>query len=254
MLRIALALALLAAQDDKKPPPDPKPRIAMALPLSVTRGATSKVTLRGLNLDQATEVKFAEPLEGAAVVIKGKGKAEMPKETDPAVYGDTKVDLEIKLPAESGKVSLVVVNAAGATKPHELVVLAKEKVVQEKEQNGGFATAQPVESGQTVQGSVSAALDVDVFKFTGKKGETWFVEVEAHRRGSILDPILEVHTSSAHTLAVSDDASSRDAMVKVTLPADGVYFVTLMDAHNTGGSTHAYLLRIRREDSATPPK
>src|SRR6185295_13334554 len=129
-LRFAMAfLALIAAssvhqfasgmQDDKKPPPDPKPRIAMMLPLAVNPGATSKVTLRGLNLDQATEVKFAEPIEGASIAIKGKGKAELPKETDPAVYGDTKVDVEIKLPAGVEKVSLIAVNPAGATTPHE---------------------------------------------------------------------------------------------------------------------------------------
>jgi len=109
MFRVLLALAVLFAgstplatgQDDKKgPPPDPKPKISMALPLNVLPGSTTKVTLRGLNLDQATEVRFSEPLEGGSVSIKGKGKAEIPKETDPAVYGDTKVDLEVKLPAE----------------------------------------------------------------------------------------------------------------------------------------------------------
>ena len=253
MFRVALALVLLAgAQDDKKgPPPDPKPRISMALPLHVVPGTTAKVVLRGLNLDQATEVKFPEPIEGASVTIKGKGKAEIPKETDPAVYGDTKVELEVKLPAElaAEKVSLVAVNAAGETKPHELVVLAKATVVPEKEPNGGFATAQPVESGQVVQGAISQALDVDVFKFTGKKGESWTIEVEANRRGSILDAMLTVHTQAGNTLvALDDSASSRDPSVKLTLPADGTYFVTLMDAHNSGGATHVYLLRLRRDN------
>jgi hypothetical protein len=252
MLRIALGLVLLGAaplQDEKKgPPPDPKPKIAMALPLGVTPGATTKVTLRGQNLDQATEVKFSLPIEGGSVAIKGKGKAEIPKETDPAVYGDTKVDLEVKLPAGVSAVSLVAVNAAGETKPHELVVLPKEQLVQEKEPNGGFATAQPVEPGQVVQGVVSQALDVDVFKFTAKKGENWFIEVEAHRRGSILDAMLTIYDSAGHTLAVADDsASSRDPSIKLVLPADGTYFVALMDAHNTGGSTHVYLLRLRRD-------
>jgi hypothetical protein len=253
MSRVLIAAVLLVvAQDDKKgPPPDPKPKISMALPLSITPGSTSKITLRGLNLDQATEVKFSEPIEGGSVSIKGKGKAEMPKETDPAVYGDTKVDLEVKLPAgvSAETVSLVAVNAAGATKPHELVVLPKEKVVAEKEPNGGFSTAQQIESGQVVQGAVSQALDVDVFKFTGKKGEVWLIEVEAHRRGSILDPMLTVHNTAGQILAVSDDsASTRDASIRITLPSDGVCFVTLMDAHNTGGATHAYLLRLRRSE------
>ena len=248
MVRVVLVLALLVAQEEKKAPPDPKPRISMSLPLSIAPGATSKIVLRGLNLDQATEVKFAEPIEGATVVVKSKGKAEIPKETDPAIYGDTKVELEVKLPPEpvEGKVSLVVVNAAGATAPYEVMVV---KADPEKEPNGAFATAQPVESGRTIQGSISGALDVDVFKIEGKKGETWTFDVEAQRRGSVLDPMLTVHTSAGQILAVSDDtASSRDSTIKVVLPADGAYTVTLMDAHNAGGAMHVYLLRARREN------
>jgi hypothetical protein len=249
--KAALAVFLLVAlQEEKKPPPDPKPRIAMALPLAVTPGATSKITLRGLNLDQATEVKLAEPVEGASITIKSKGKAELPKETDPAVYGDTKVELEIKLPEGSlEKLPLVAVNAAGQTAPYELAVLAKDKLVLEKEPNGGFATAQPLESGQVVQGMVSQAMDVDVFRIAGRKGETWVFEVEAQRRGSILDPMLSVHNKDGQTVATQDDSkTSRDPSLRITLSADGPYFVTVMDAHNTGGSTHAYLLRVGREN------
>jgi len=249
MSKVALALLLLAfVQEEKKGPVDPKPRISMALPLCLVPGSTSKVTLRGLNLDQATEVKFAEPIEGASIVVKSKGKAEIPKDSDPAVYGDTKAELEIKLPAEmTSKLALVAVNAAGQTAPHEVAVLAKDKLVLEKEQNGGFATAQPVEDGQTIQGSVSAPMDVDVFKIAGKKGETWLIEVEAQRRGSVLDPLLSVHDGAAHVLGVSDDtAGSRDPSLRVTLSADGTCFITLMDAHNSGGATHAYLLRVGR--------
>lgn len=248
--KLVLAVLLVAAtQDEKKGPVDPKPRIAMALPLAVIPGAVVKVTLRGLNLDQATEVRFAEPVEGATLAIKSKGKAELPKETDPALYGDTKVEIELKLPAEfaADRIGLVAVNPAGQTAPHEVVVLPKDKVVAEKEPNGGFATAQPVEAGQVVQGSVSQAMDVDVFRIAGKKGEIWTIEVEAQRRGSILDAMLSVHTHDAKLLATADDsASSRDPVLRVTLPADGTYFVTVMDAHNAGGATHAYLLRLSR--------
>jgi hypothetical protein len=246
---VLAALLLAAAQEDKKGPVDPKPRIAMALPLAITPGTAVKITLRGLNLDQASEVKFAEPVDGATVAIKSKGKAELPKETDPAVYGDTRVEIELKLPAEfaADKVALIAVNPAGSTAPHEVAVLAKDKLVAEKEQNGGFATAQPVEAGQVVQGAVSQPMDVDVFRIAGKKGEVWTIEVEAQRRGSILDPMLSLHTQDAKIVAASDDsASSRDPVLRVTLPADGAYFVTVMDAHNSGGATHVYLLRLSR--------
>lgn len=250
MSKAALALLLLlSVQEEKKAPPDPKPRIVMALPLAITPGSTSKVTLRGLNLDQATEVAFAEPIEGATVAIKSKGKAEIPKETDPAVYGDTKVDVEIKLPdAGVSTLALVATNAAGKTPPHEVLVLAKDVLLAEKEPNGGFAAAQPVDAGRVVQGTVSQAMDVDVYRIDGRKGETWAFDLEAQRRGTILDALLTVSTKDGRTLASADDSkASRDPSLRVTLPADGPQFVTVMDAHNSGGATHAYLLRIVRE-------
>ena len=250
MSKLALALLLvLAGQDDKKSPPDPKPHIAMALPLAVSPGSPVKVTLRGLNLDQASEAKFADPVEGGSIAIKGKGKADLPKETDPAVYGDTKVDLEIALPAgfAAEKVGLVAVNAKGEAR-YDLKVLPKDKLVPEKEPNGGFATAQAAEAGQTIQGAIGQAMDVDVFKVAGKKGETWIFEVEAQKRGSVLDPLLTLHDAAGHIVATADDAeASRDPSLKVTLPADGAYLITLIDAHNAGGATHPYLLHLRRE-------
>jgi len=250
MSKIALALlVLLAAQDDKKPPPDPKPRISMALPLAISPGDVAKVTLRGLNLDQASEVKFSEPIEGATIAIKSKGKAEIPKEGDPAVYGDTKAELEIKLPAEFApdRLGLIAVNTKGEA-VYDLKVLSKDKLVPEKEPNGGFATAQAVEAGQTIQGAIGQALDVDVFKFTGKKGETWILEVEAQKRGSVLDPLLILHDSAGHIVATADDSEvSRDPSLKVTLARYGTYLITLIDAHNAGGATHPYLLNLRRD-------
>lgn len=218
----------------------------MALPLGIPADATSKVTLRGLNLDQASEVKLAEPLEGVVITIKGKGKAEVPKESDPALYGDTKLDLEIKLPSETPEsLSLLAVNAAGVTRPYALALIPKVARIVEKEQNGGFTTAQPIEAGQTVQGVIEKAMDVDVFKIVGKKGETWVFKAEAQSRGSVLDPMITLHDEKTHIVATADDSvASRDPEIKVTLPADGVYFLSVMDAHNAGGATHAYLLRV----------
>ncbi len=248
LLLAAASTTLGTGQEDKKAPPDPKPRISMALPLAVSPCETTKVTLRGLNLDQATEVKFAEPIEGASIAIKSKGKAEIPKETDPALYGDTKVDLEIQLPAAAEKVSLIAVNAAGQTAPHELAVLAKDKIVLEKEPNGGFATAQPIEAGKVVMGAVSQSMDVDVFRIAGHRGETWVFELEAQRRGSTLDGMLTLYGKDGTTIATVDDGkASRDPSLRVTLPSDGPFFVAIMDAHNSGGSTHAYLLRVTRD-------
>lgn len=246
---VFLILLAAAPQDDKKAPPNPAPRITMSLPLAISPGVPAKVTLRGLALDQATDVRFADPLQGATITLTSKGKAEIPKETDPALYGDTKVDLEIALPADfaAEKVGVVAVHPKGEAS-YEVKVVSKDKLVPEKEPNGGFATAQRVEAGQTIQGAIGQAMDVDVFRFEGKKGETWIIEVEAQRRGSVLDAQVTLFDAAGHIVATADDSeSSHDPLLKVTLPVEGKYLISLLDAHNSGGATHPYLLNLRRE-------
>ena len=252
---LVLALLPLAAStplgtsQEKKDQPKPIPKIIVFMPLAVVPGSTATITARGLVLDQATEVKI-EGVEGAMVRIKSKGKAQMPKDTEPAVVGDTQMELEVKLSPDTpeGKVTLIAVTPAGSTEPHALLVVPKEKLVLEKEPNGGFAQAQPVEAGQVVQGSIAQPKDVDVFKIRGAKGEKWTFEVVAARYGSFLDATLSLYTESGRLIVTrDDDPGTRDATLAVTLPADGIYCLSLVDAHDQGGPSHVYLLHVRRE-------
>jgi hypothetical protein len=248
-LTAILLLPGLALAQEKKEAPKPVPKIILFMPLGVVPGEASTLTARGLMLDQATEFKV-EGLEGATVKIRSKGKAPMPKEAEPASVGDTQAELEVTLPAGApeGRVNLIAVTPAGSTGPHPLVVTPKEKLVLEKEPNGGFAQAQPLEEGRVIAGVVSQPRDVDVFKVKGAKGETWVFEVLAARLGSFLDPVLTLYSESGRQLATrDDDPGSRDATLKVKLPADGVYFLSLIDAHDSGDAMHVYHLHARRE-------
>lgn len=237
-----LALLLLLAQE-KKEDKKPDPRALYALPLSVKPGATTKVTVRGLSLEQAVEVKVEGPAEAK---IKSKGKAAVPNNQEAAVYGDTQVELEIKAAADAaGEIKVAIVTPAGTAPAHRLPIAA---AVAEKEPNGGFAQAQALEPGRTVEGAVGGPKDVDVFRLDGKAGEAWVLEVAAARLGSPLDPVLLVHDAAGRQVALGDDAAAgRDPALTLKLPADGAYFVSLLDAHDTGGPTHAYLLTARRE-------
>jgi hypothetical protein len=237
-----LALLLLPAQD-KKEEKKPDPKALYAVPLSVKPGASTKLVVRGLALEQATEVKVAGPAEAK---IRSKGKATVPNNQEAAVYGDTQVELEIKAAADAaGEIRIEIVTPAGVAPAHRIPVAA---AVAEKEPNGGFAQARPLEPGQTVEGAVGGPKDVDVFKIVGAPGETWVVEVSAARLGSPLDPVLLVHDASGRQLALGDDTpAGRDPLVKVRLPADGTCYVSLLDAHDMGGPSHAYLLAARRE-------
>jgi hypothetical protein len=247
-LAALVLLALSATAQEKKEAPKPVPKLLVFMPLGIVPGTTSTVTARGLVLDQATEFKL-EGAPGSSLKVKSKGKAAMPKDSEPAMVGDTQAELEITIPGEATaeKVLLTAVTPAGTTDPHPLLLIPKEKFVAEKEPNGGFSQAQPVEPDQVVQGSIAQPRDVDVFRVKGKKGEVWTFEVVAARLGSFLDPILTVYSESGHILATKDDdPGSRDATIKMALPADGVYFLSLVDAHDGGDAMHVYLLQVRR--------
>src|SRR5437899_753655 len=77
--------------DDKKPDKKDTPRVVVALPLGVAVGTTTKVVIRGLKLDAASEVRFTDASVTAKILTKGK--ANVPDKQDPAKLGDTQVEV-----------------------------------------------------------------------------------------------------------------------------------------------------------------
>ena len=237
-----LLLSLAAAAQEKKEEKKPDPKALFAVPLSVKPGATTKLLVRGLSLEQCSEVKLAG---GAEAKIKSKGKATVPANQEASVYGDTQVELEIKAaPDAAGELSIELVTPAGRAPALKIPVA---EAVAEKDPNGGFSQAQALEAGRILEGAIGGPKDVDVFKLTAKAGETWTIEATAARLGSPLDPVLLVHDAAGRQLALADDGpAGRDPRLQLAIPADGLYYVSLLDAHDTGGATHAYLLVARR--------
>jgi hypothetical protein len=238
----SLALLLLLAAQDKKEEKKPEPKALFALPLSVKPGATTKVLVRGLSLDQASALKVSGPGEAA---IKSKGKAAVPNNQEAAVYGDTQVEIEIKTPADAaGDVEIEIVTPAGTAPKHRIPVAA---AIPEKEPNGGFAQAQLLRSGTIVEGAIGGGKDVDVFKIEARAGETWTFEATSARLGTPLDPALMAHDGAGRQIGMCDDSAiGRDPTLTLKIAADGTYFVTLIDAHDMGGPTHAYLFSARK--------
>ena len=123
----------------------------------------------------------------------------------------------------------------------------------EKEPNGRPADAQALALPVIVNGRIGEPGDADVFRFTGRSGETVVAEVVARRLESPLDSTLRITDASGRTLAFNDDHEDKgaglhthhaDAYLRVTLPADGTYDVHVGDARSSGGAAYAYRLRV----------
>jgi Bacterial pre-peptidase C-terminal domain len=234
------------AQKKKKGTKNDEPRVIMAIPLGARPGATTKITMRGLKLDKATAIRFPGSKTTARII--SKGNANVP-DKNPDKVGDTQVVAEVTLPASlpAEPLSFVVVTPAGETKPHTLLVETALPVIAEKEPNDGFRQAQPIQIPQVVDGLIDRPHDVDVFRFEGKAGQRVEFEVLAARHGSALDSILTLYNAEGQELASNDDVGdSVDSRLEVTLPRDGVFFLSLIDAHDQGGPAHVYRLVARK--------
>jgi hypothetical protein len=232
-----------SAQGKKKGAMKTEPRAIVVLPLGMKPGTKEKLTIRGANLDGATEVRFAEGIAEAKIV--SKGKAGVP-DKNPEKVGDTQVVVEVTLSEKATEnAAFTIVTPQGDTKPHPLLVETERAVIKEIEPNDGFR--KPHELKQlpaVIEGSIDRPRDVDVFSFRGKKGQKLRVETQAARFGSALDPQLTLYRAGSLQVDAPTKSLSGDQTLEIQLPFDDQYLVVLNDAHDSGSAIHAYRLIV----------
>jgi len=252
---LLLFSAMVLHSEEKAEPKKPEPpEITVVIPLGVTSGVTNHIQIRGQSLTNVTQLRFTDTNCHAEFIIKSKGKAEVPKELEAKRLGDTQLELDLFLTVDAPirTNSFTVTSAQGESQPHPLLILAPGSVVLENEPNGGFRDAQEIRFGQRLQGTIREARDVDVFRFHGAAKQKMIAEVIAARFGSPLDSLLTLYDEGGHILAANDDSeSSVDSVLRAELPADGTYFLSLMDAHDRGSPAHVYQLVLT--DSTPAP-
>lgn len=235
-------VALISAspgQDKKKSADKPAPKVLYSVPLAIKPGEKQKVTLRGKNLDAVKEVKASD---GASVKFLAARKAGVPNNYPVERVGDTEVEIELDLPKGSKAVTLAVGDATFTP-----LVAADLPAVKEKEPNDGFDQAQALTIPCAVDCTIKGEKDADVFKFDGKKGERLRLEVVAARFGSPVDAMLTLYDADRRVIDSADDTDgTSDPSLNVTLPKDGTYFLTVIDAHDLGGSNFGYRLVVAR--------
>lgn len=243
MPRFLLLAALLAAASPVFA--EDAPQVLLATQLGLLPGETTKLTLRGLKLDGASEVLVAS--DKVQVKLLGKGAASVPNKQEATKVGNTQVEIEVVVPADfpPGVLEFRVKVGDQETPPYAIEVGGSHPIVSEKEGNDGFRQAQAIAHPQVVLGSIQGPQDVDVFVVEVQAGQKLAVEVFAARRGSGLDAWLAIYDAKGQLVASGDDLpDSRDARVAWTAPAAGRYYVALSDAHDQGGLAHAYRLVV----------
>lgn len=236
----------VAQAEDKKPEAKNPPKLLVVSPIGVPVGAPTQVTLRGLRLDQIIEVYAAETRQ--PLKILKKEKVAVPGQQDANRVGDTQAVVEVNVPGElAGRaLSLIAVGADGSSGLRHLLIDPIHAIASRKEPHQGFHQAQAVEAPCMIDGVLSNAPQVDVYRVDAKAGQQLAIEVLAARHGSALDPILSLYDAAGYLIATCDDLpDSADARLAVSVPHDGAYYITVQDAQDQGGPAHVYRLVIK---------
>ena len=240
-----------SAAEDKKPE-DKQPKLLVAAPLGIVPGASTKLTLRGLRIDETSEIQATIGDKKIEAKLLSKQKSNLGQNLDPKIGGDGHVEIEVTLPADAtGAIKFVAVTSAGASQPYELPIIEPGDLQTEKEPNDGFDSpgkiqSQPIKSGKTMLGCIERGQDVDVYSLDSPTGQKLTLEVTARRLGSPLDASLALFDSRGNTLAASDDlGDSVDGRIEYTSPG-GTLYIAVSDANDQGSPAHGYRLAIRQ--------
>jgi len=205
------------------------PTVRTVKPLGATPGATVKLTIEGIDLDQASSLIF----EGCS-----------PRCSIEKSLRD-RIEASVALPADMrpGPLAFRVVSRRGLSNSGRIDVSRGGPTLSEAEPNNGFHKAQVVKSPCTIEGNIRDGMDVDVFAIDLHEGEILVADVRAARIGSTLDPLVTIYSSDGRELASDDDLFGRDAAVSVRVPRDGRYFIEVLDANgrNSDGKEEAKL-------------
>ena len=225
-LAVVIGLAL-AARGLAAPP-----EIKGTTPLGVQRGVASEVTIQGANLT------------GNPTLVAPFGFTVKPPAAPSTDAASWKLNLDVAAGTPIGVYPIRVKTDDGLSNPF-LFSVGQLPQVAEKEENNAFESAQAIPSPVVVEGQ-AAGIDVDYFRFAGKKGERIVVDAQCARIGSGVDPSIRLTTAGRTFVASADDSAGllTDARLTATLPEDTDYVIELSDSRYQGGGRPVYRLVV----------
>jgi hypothetical protein len=138
----------------------------------------------------------------------------------------------------------VVAERKGLSAPSfNLVRISPFGNVNEKEPNDDVKSA-TLASGElpiAFNGIISQKGDVDWYRFTAKKGQTYDINVYARRIRSQLDTVLAIHDAEGkQSFGSNDDTGGADSYIRFTAPRDGDFTLKISDHLGYGGPECTY--------------
>lgn len=196
-----------------------KPIITAVTPRGLRTGATTRLTVMGSRLNDAT-VFIGEEFPGVKVIETAANKlvadVTVPPDSTPGFY-PLRASTEV-----------------GISKP---VVMTVDRLPEL-----AWATtsaAAPASLPAAFSGTIGGAQEVRIW-FSGTKDQRVVADVESRRLGGAMDPVLEIKNNRGTPLEIEwrKHELHGDTRAEIVLPTDGSYFVELHDlAYRAPGNT-----------------
>jgi hypothetical protein len=225
----------------------PVPKLNSLSPEWIQRGTTVEVVLTGENLGDVTGFVFSGDPGLSATNVPPAASAPPTVTIESAAGGITRAESP-RAVDKKRVVARVTATTNAALSARELRVVTPTGVSNPLLINVGHLPevaendAANVSLPAAISGVISAAAQVDEFKFKGTKGQELIFEVDAARRGSLLDSSLAVLTSKGKEVARNEDHNGLDSLLTFTVPEDGEYVVQIRDFRYMGGGNFNYRL------------
>lgn len=124
--------------------------------------------------------------------------------------------------------------------------------VTESENNGFFASATPFTVGDRLRGGCASSSDVDLYRFSGLRGQTLFFAADSARDSTTfnLRLVCAADTSTLNNYRLLTFSQSRYPACAFTLPADGTWYLR-MNIASSGPYPATYRI-LTTWDTPTP--
>lgn len=234
---VPLQLVALVTVTGSLPAQLPVPVLESIFPAGGQAGTTVEVTVTGEELEGATGLLFSTARQGFTIT-----SAALPTTVSPG--NPNRFRLQIPANAKPGCYGVHVQCARGLSSPRAFVVSNRPELI-ESGSNTSRDRAMKIFPGIIVNGQADESAS-DIYRLDLKAGDKIRIACESEALASRLSAGLVLYDEAGLELDRDRNNSDRNAMVAMSTPVDGSYFLHVSDFTYRGGIGYTYRLEVER--------
>lgn len=233
------------------------PTINSVSPRGVPRGATTELTIEGLNLAKASAVFFSEPgiqarilrikelPDGSDVRLGSNGGVSTVDVGPLPPRNEVTLELDISPDADIGPVDFRLQTPLGTSPKGRFLIEPYYGESADREPNDTPEDAVEVFTPAILVGAISKPGDVDYYKITVKAGEQLVFENGAAMLGSALQPVIGIYDADQVLVQEYGQEGGRSAQYFAhRFDKAGPYYIKIADYEEGGSGRHFYRIKV----------